>query len=79
MREWSWTVKGGVSAARLARTVASSSQWAVIGRVVSAKIASSASWSSTSMFPVLDPMKILMPGVRVARRSSARLSVVAPM
>ena len=45
----------------------------------SAKIRSKASWSSTSRSPVLEPMKILMPGVRRAAWSCARLSGVAPI
>ena len=61
-RRWSCPARR----AAFARTVASSSQWAQIGSVVSAKIASRAAWSSTSRSPVLEPMKILMPGVRVA-------------
>ena len=66
-------------------TVASSSQWAAMGSVVRAKTASSRSGSSSSMFPVLDPRKTLIPGVRErtsgeldAFCSSAKLSRVAP-
>ena len=62
--------------AMLARTVVSSSQCAAIGSVVSAKMRSRASCSSTSKSPVLEPMKILMPGVRWACCSSSRLSAV---